>query len=58
MARYSSNRSEGKYEILNLDSLIKGLGTVFNSITILTATAGIIGYFQGFFIYRYSYKAK
>lgn len=42
MARYGSNRSEGKYEILNLDSLIKGLGTVFNSLTIfISMIAGI-----------------
>lgn len=42
MARYGSNRNEGKYEILNLDSLIKGLGTVFNSLTIfISMIAGI-----------------
>ena len=42
MARYGSNRNEGKYEILNLDSLIKGLGTVFSSLTIfISMIAGI-----------------
>lgn len=42
MARYGSNRNEGKYEILNLDSLIKGLGSVFNSLTIfISMIAGI-----------------